>query len=159
MDYVSSEEVENILQIPYSSTPPFYDIRVVMPFDADKWKMFQTQFGGMATLPPDWRLNLEFQKHVLRGEDKSSRPIDRAALDAIESCYSALHAIGGSFKVREIGSSRSWVYQYGTTGQQTVTASDLEVFVDFPATTMKVTRGWKPNSKSNFNALRWKRIM
>jgi hypothetical protein len=145
----SDEEVKNLLRIPYSLTPPI-DRRGVMPFDADEWKMFQTRFGSLATLPPDWRLNLEFQKHVHCGETKS------ATLESVERRYNALYAIGGSLEVEDICDPDSHIY---CREKNDITALDLETGMALPATTMKVTRGWKPSFKSDFNALRWKRIM
>jgi hypothetical protein len=135
-----------------------------MAFTAQERDMLLELFGGLFTLPPDWRLNLEFQSHVLRREEKSNLRTDRFGRYAIEvrlleGCYRTLDAIGGSFKVQEIVDGRSWIYKYDRTGQQTVTASDLEMLRAFPATTMKVTRGWKPNIKSDINAFRSKRIM
>jgi hypothetical protein len=141
--YYSNEEVKSLLRIPYSSTPPIGDYYGgVMLLDADEWKMFRTRFGGLATLPPDWRLNLDFQNRFHRG------PIKSATLESVERRYNALHAIGGSLQVQDICRERNHI-----------TALDVEALMAFPATTIKVTRGWKLNFKSAFNALHWNRIM
>jgi hypothetical protein len=110
-----SENVENLLRVPYFSSPPIGNLG--MAFTNHERDMLLKQFGGLFTLPPDWRLNLDFQSHVLRREDNSNSRIDKAALDAIESRYRALDAMGGSFKVREILDGRSWVYEYAIAGQ------------------------------------------
>jgi hypothetical protein len=108
-------------------------------------------------LPPDWRLNFEFQNHILRREDKSTKRIDIATLDPIESRYRELHAIGGAFIVQEIGDGLAGIYSMRH--QEPVTALDIEMLIALPATTVQATLGWKLNHKSKFKALRWNRIM
>jgi hypothetical protein len=68
------EKVENLLRVPYSSSPPIGNLG--MAFTTHERDMLLKQFGGLFTLPPDWRLNLEFQSHVLRREDNSNSRIE-----------------------------------------------------------------------------------
>ncbi|KAH8777269.1 hypothetical protein BGZ57DRAFT_351768 [Hyaloscypha finlandica] len=140
----SDEKDQYFLRIPYSSTPPVA-CRGVMSFDPDEWKMFRTRFGSLATLPPDWRLNLNFQNHV---------PCENIKPATTES-YNLLHERGGSLKVEDISLGDSHVYCRETND---ITALDVELLYHFPPTITTVTQGWRPTG-NRVDPLQWKRII
>ena len=149
VDLSSDPEAENLLCIPYSSMP-LLDTNLDVPFNANQREMLYEWFNGLSTLPPDWRLKLDFQNHVLR---KTS---DSAALDSIGRRYRALDEIGRCLQVEEIGDVGSVIYC--TIGRK-ITALDVEMRLTIPPTIINVTRDWKPNYNTRHNVLRWKRIM
>ena len=155
-DYRLDEPLENLLRISWSSTPLIHeDFLSASPLNASEREIIQQRVGNMCILPPDWRLNLDFQNHVLRGKRifGNGGSIDNDTLDHIEQRHRALDAINLSFRIVEIGDKGSHLFYTGDLNL--VTSWD----VYFPETTMQVTRGLMPNYRSIFEALRWKRIM
>jgi hypothetical protein len=55
--------------------------------------------------------------------------------------------------------SDGYADKYHINGKEDFTALDLEMKRALPLTTVEVTRDWKPNYQTSFNALRWQRIM
>jgi hypothetical protein len=100
VNFSSDEKMENILRIPYSSTPSMNEYyRLSMPLNFIEREMLHKRFGSICTLSPDWSLDLEFQNHVLRRQDNSDTRLNGTTLDLLKNHYRALHTIGGSFQV------------------------------------------------------------
>ncbi|KAE9366522.1 hypothetical protein N431DRAFT_471572 [Stipitochalara longipes BDJ] len=98
------DQVELWLAVPYFVTPPS-DIRLLLsspnyPYIITKLEhdTLTELLGGLWTIPPDWRLDLNFQQHMLRKQKYSLVENAKRFREPLLELYS----LGGSFEITDI---------------------------------------------------------
>ncbi|PMD16874.1 hypothetical protein NA56DRAFT_662778 [Hyaloscypha hepaticicola] len=149
------------LPVPYPATPP-HDLCIPIspnqttpepfrgPFTDPQYAQFCELLGGLWTLPPDGRLDLEFQHHVFR---KKGHNIDIAEqikqAKIIRSTLERLIALDGSFEITEIDGALWGEYTYQPF--ESVTACDAEEwFLKIPPKLIRVTPQGVPIEEYSF---------
>lgn len=152
------------LAVPYSATPPvdinrlLWEVEYRSAFTKPEQESLTDLLGGLWTIPPDWRLDLKFQHHMLR---KQKQPVVHLAKIFQEQLLE-LHKLGGSFEIVDIGSDELLFHSY--TFQKPATASQIEEFkVPFPFKILRVTENGFPTELGNdaiaLDSLQWTRLM
>ncbi len=126
--------------------PPFTDFELAQ---------LQGLLNGLWTLPSDLRLNLGFQKHMLRRLDRSLNAVEQAAI--IREEFLTLSRIGGSFEVIDCGQDdSSFSYSLSTAAS----AADAEEWLlKIPPTAWRMTPNGFPTWLANPRHAPWRRLM
>jgi len=158
------------LYIPYHATPQMFlredleDSGYTRVLQGHEKGELNRLFSGLWTLPPDWRLDLDFQNHVLR-EWKIREPtkelLDHAR--TIRNLQLTLLKLGGSYEIEELGSSGTrYTYQIFDSPE----AVDVEEwFISIPPKKFAVTKNLLPRSVISYDSfgkspnLPWRRLM
>lgn len=122
------------LPVPYPSIPPEYfapsssdsDPNMIddffTPFTDKQRGIFNQHLWGLWTLPPDDRLDLEFQSHVLRRVPDGDI---KRHVEGIRSSLDKLHELGGSFEIIELDNYYGNQYTYRP-GFESTSAFDVD---------------------------------
>jgi hypothetical protein len=125
-----------LLSVPYSATPPRdYLWNYRKPFNDFERQSLYKLLSGLWTLPPDWRLDFDFQNHILRQEKPEVELLDH--INHIQKQQKKLFDLGGSYTVMDIDSYCSrYCYQMSGSASASIVdewvlrISPMEIFVD-----------------------------
>jgi hypothetical protein len=133
-DKYGRDRSPRVLAIPYFATPPIDLLDLLKtprkyssPFKKAENDALTDLLGGMWTVPPDWRLDFNFQHHILRrkgvaGVVKYVEQLQKRMLD--------LYKFGGSFEIADIGENNR-CHRYNMKSPLTAALVE-EFFVAFP---------------------------
>jgi hypothetical protein len=98
-------------------------------------------------VPPDWRLDMDFQEHVLGQKEPDLNIIDH--FNQIYKPQKQLLDLGGSYAVIDIDSSSSnnTYYKYQMLGSESASNVD-EWFLSVSPTKVYVDKDWMPTTMS-----------
>ncbi|KAE8450746.1 hypothetical protein EG329_005659 [Mollisiaceae sp. DMI_Dod_QoI] len=130
-----------VLHIPYSSLPPI-DLDELLkrgqyrlPFNDNEQVPPYHLLKGLRTLPPDYRLNIDFQNHMLRQLDAAT-DVGKYVLD-IQKKHESIYERGGIYEVEDIDTSGS-SHTYSI--QSSMSATQVEEwFLNIPSHQFRTT--------------------
>lgn len=157
------------LPVPYPAIPPknYFprepgDYKAFTPFTKEQHTILNRYLWGLWTLPPDDRLDLEFQSHILRRHAVDGNLEEH--IKGIRSSLDRLRETGGSFEIIEIDDTGN---RYTYQPFESATASDVEEwFLKIAPKLVKVNCLGFPVEPSEFTyhtesrlANQWKRVV
>lgn len=142
--------------IPYSKTPSPGLRYWQGPQLATEQRMAQNILGGLATVPPDNRLDFGFQDHMLRALHESSDGVFQT-VNAIQKQLRQFNTAGGLFEIRDYDA-----YDGGVTYSlfSTIDATEAEEFhVKIPSVAWLVSNQGLPIQSRSIYYAPWRRLV
>jgi hypothetical protein len=151
--------------VPYCSTPPANLAKLI---SSGRWRSTCTKadekaltglIGGMWTIPPDWRLDFEFQYYMLRQREQDFEILESVKLTQRQLLD--LSELGGLFHITDIDlKGRYHTYHMEN---QLLAAQVEEFYNEFPGTVFRATDNGFPGPRiggpGGDYVLRWNRLV